>query len=51
MSEATFWRMEAERHDPFATIPNADDGEYAGTILETTRERQHRTASTPEEGE
>ena len=37
--------------DPFATIPNASDEEYAGTVLETRRERQYRAASTPEEGE
>ena len=37
--------------DPFATIPNASDEEYAGTILETTRERQYRTASADEEAE
>ena len=37
--------------DPFTRYPNASDEEYAGTILETVRERQYRTASTPEEGE
>ena len=37
--------------DPFARIPNASDEEYAGTVLETRRERQYRAASTPEEGE
>ncbi len=31
--------------DPFANIPDADD-EYAGTLLETTAERERRTATT-----
>ena len=30
--------------DPFAGIPNASDDEYAGTELETPRQRQRRYA-------
>ena len=32
--------------DPFANIPDADDDEYVGTGLETTAERERRTATT-----
>lgn len=34
--------------DPFDRIPNADDGEYAGTELQTQQQRERRTAEREE---